>query len=419
MRVMRVVTCAIVAAGFYGCAKPAPPTEQPRQVIGITGRENATPSIASREHEVALTWSAQHESGTTDVFAAISGDDGRTFGNPIQVNGTEAQVRISGEQPPRVAIGPHVLAVVWTAKRDNLTEVRVARSTDNGRSFGASQAVHPAGLTGARGWASIAVDGQDRVHVVWLDGRNAAPMPKHEAGAPPMKHDMRQDVFTAVIDTAGHATESPVASNVCFCCKTTTVVAADGSSATAWRHIYPGSLRDIGFAMMDPSGAVRGEQVRVSEDHWELDGCPDDGPAMVMTASGAIHIVWPAVLPGEPVKGIFYASSTDGKQFTPRARMDRLTKGAAAHPQIALTASGLAVVWDELAGGVKQVMLRERAIDGGTWSEPTVFHESVAAYYPVVAATPDGMILAWTSAADPNSMIGLARVPRAVTTARR
>jgi hypothetical protein len=335
------------------------------------------------------------------------------------VNGTEAQVRLSGEQPPRVAIGPHVLAVVWTAKHDNLTEVRVARSTDHGRSFGASQAVHAPGLTGARGWASIAVDEQDRVHVVWLDGRNAAPMPKHEPGAPPMKHDMRQDVFAAVIDTSGHVSETSVASSVCFCCKTTTVVGADGSSATAWRHIYPGSLRDIGFAMMDPSGAVRGEPVRVSEDHWELDGCPDDGPAMVMTSAGAIHIVWPAVLPGEPVKGIFYATSPDGKQFSPRARMDRLTKGAAAHPQIALTPAGLAVVWDELADGVKQVMLRERGVEGGTWSEPTVFHESVAAYYPVVAATPDGMILAWTSAADPNSMIGIARVPRTVTTASR
>lgn len=419
MRVIGFVTCAIVAGGFAGCAKAPAPSEQLRQTIGITGRENATPSIASRDSEVALTWSAQQGSGTTDVFAAISSDGGRTFGSPIQVNGTEAQVRTSGEQPPRVAIGPHVLAVVWTAKRDNFTEVRVARSTDNGRSFGASQIVHPAGLTGARGWASIAVDDQDRVHVVWLDGRNAAPMPKPEPGAPAMKHDMRQDVFAAIIDATGQVSETAVASNVCFCCKTATVVGADGSSATAWRHIYPGNLRDIGFAMMDSSGALRGEQVRVGEDHWELDGCPDDGPAMVMTSAGAIHIVWPAVLPGESVKGIFYASSTDGKQFTPRTRMDRLTKGAAAHPQIALTASGLAVVWDELADGVKQVMLRERAFDVAAWSEPTVFHESAAAYYPVVAATPDGMLLAWTSAASPSSTIGLARVPRTVTTARR
>jgi len=29
------------------------------------------------------------------------------------------------------------------------------------------------------------------------------------------------------------------------------------------------------------------------------------------------------------------------------------------------------------------------------------------------------MILAWTSSADPSSMIGLARVPRTVTTVRR
>jgi thioredoxin 2 len=60
----------------------------------------------------------------------------------------------------------------------------------------------------------------------------------------------------------------------------------------AWRHIFPGSLRDIGFARFS-AGAPPPANVtptRVSQDDWKLDACPDDGPAVATDATGTLHV---------------------------------------------------------------------------------------------------------------------------------
>ena len=69
--------------------------------------------------------------------------------------------------------------------------------------------------------------------------------------------------------------------------------------------------------------------VRVSEDKWELNGCPEDGPTLAVDQAGVIHIAWATVVnDGEPQKALFYATSRDGKTFSPRARC-RLPPGDA------------------------------------------------------------------------------------------
>ena len=50
---------------------------------------------------------------------------------------------------------------------------------------------------------------------------------------------------------------------------------------------------------------------------------------------------------GQPQKAVFYASTKDGRTFTPRARLSRTDLEEAAHPQIAFASSGgVGVVWD-------------------------------------------------------------------------
>jgi len=36
--------------------------------------------------------------------------------------------------------------------------------------------------------------------------------------------------------------------------------------------------------------------VRVSEDNWKIDACPDDGPAMTIDRRGVLHITWPTLV---------------------------------------------------------------------------------------------------------------------------
>ena len=156
----------------------------------------------------------------------------------------------------------------------------------------------------------------------------------------------------------GARSEHPIAASVCFCCKTAVATAGDRVYA-AWRHIYPGSLRDIAVARSTDNGATFGDPIRVSEDGWKIDACPDDGPAMVgrwawrdLTSCGRR---WLRAI--RPRKGIFY-STLAGDAFAPRLRLDS-GESDPAHPQIAADHhTNTAIVWDERAGDTRRVVFR-------------------------------------------------------------
>ena len=157
----------------------------------------------------------------------------------------------------------------------------------------------------------------------------------------------RRRTCTTTIAPDGRVSESLIATGVCFCCKTAVAVDSRGAVYAAWRHIFPGSMRDIAFAK-SADGRRFEPLVRISEDKWELNGCPEDGPSIAVDQSGVIHIVWATLISdGELQKALFYATSRDGKTFSPRARIPTsgVTNPGHPHltltPQIALPSSGM------------------------------------------------------------------------------
>src|SRR4030095_8841412 len=104
--------------------------------------------------------------------------------------------------------------------------------------------------SGARGWESLTSGPDGAVHAVWLDGRDAERKMTEEAAHTGMAHKGQppQDVFHGTLSADGRHVDTLIATGVCFCCKTAVAVGAGGRVYAAWRHIFPGSTRDIGFA---------------------------------------------------------------------------------------------------------------------------------------------------------------------------
>ena len=213
----------------------------------------------------------------------------------------------------------------------------------------------------------------------------------------------------------GTAAPHAVTGGVCYCCKTALVEGAGGAVYAAWRHVYPGNLRDMAFTMSRDGGRTFAPPVRVSEDKWMIEGCPDDGPSMAVDARKRIHIVWPTLVTegsaAEPTIALFYAMSTDGKSFTVRQRIP--TEGLPHHPRLAIGADGvLTVAWDESASGTRRIAIARAGSDEG--GKPRFRRELLTttgpAIYPVIAVTNDGVVAAWTSGPSTSASIQVARL---------
>ena len=225
----------------------------------------------------------------------------------------------------------------------------------------------------------------------------------------------RSKLYVASLD--GAVAPRAITGGVCYCCKTALATGIDGSLFAAWRHVYPGNIRDIAFTVSRDGGRSFAAPLRVSEDKWELDGCPDDGPAMAVDAHNRVHIVWPTLVSGatpgsDPTIALFYATSTDGRGFTPRERIP--AEGMAHHPQIAIGPDGSpTVAWDEGANGACRAIIARAAADGQPRFAREVIGGLEAGVYPVVAPVRDGIVVAWTSGVGARSVVRVERVPAA------
>ena len=424
-----------VAAAALAVSVSAAPT--PTQ-LAVPGRSNATPSITSDGAVVAIAWGASTPAGATDVYAAVSTDGGRTFGSAVRVNDVDGDARLNGEQPPRVVVHQSAVTVIWTAKSVSGTRLVQARSDNGGKSFAKAISLPGGDAAGNRGWQNAAADRSGRVYAVWLDHRELASQDgavaasHHDHAASPQgsgpatsasKPDgvamaQRSKLYLGSAD--GAIAPRAITGGVCYCCKTALATSADGGVFAAWRHVYPGNIRDIAFTASRDGGETFSPPLRVSEDQWVLEGCPDDGPAMAVDAKQRIHIVWPTLITeaaaGQAANAeksqtiaLFYAMSVDGRTFTPRRRIP--TEGMPHHPQVTIGADGaLTVAWDEGANGKRRATIAQTTIDAAAAGGFTRTVLADAAVYPVITATADGTVAAWTSAPGAASVIRVERI---------
>ncbi|MGE0448086.1 MAG: sialidase family protein [Vicinamibacterales bacterium] len=409
-----------------GCGREEAPV-----TLAVDGRVNANVSMAADGPFVAAVWSAADESGATDVFSAVSTDAGRSFASPVRVNSAPGDAKVNAEQPPRLALKPRQgaapeIAVVWTTKGETGTSLLTSTSVDGGRAFGASRIVPGSDAVGNRGWESIASMPGGGFMAAWLDHRLlAAPQSSsdgehahmHEGSHAASSMSERDGVATAqlsqiyVAPVESGADAHPVAAGVCYCCKTA-IAAVSDTVLLAWRHVYAGNMRDIAFTRSNDGGRTFAPPVRISEDNWHLEGCPDDGPAMGVDAEGTIYIVWPSVIDeaAGPVKSLFLTTSTDGQHFAPRQQLP--TVGQAHHPQISVARDGaVAVVWDESGEGTRQLAAigARRAADGVVhFGEPV--RAGDVGMYPTVVWSEGRWLRAWTAGDPGHSVVRVAPV---------
>jgi hypothetical protein len=424
------LTTALLRVAILTCVRVGPThaqtTPAATQSLSVEGRTNDGVRLASSGAFVVAVWGASTGSGM-DVFSAVSRDGGVVFGAPVRVNSTPFDARVGGEQPPQVTLmarntQPPVIRVVGTAKSTDGGRLRTAVSTDGGSHFSAAVDVPGSVASGNRGWASVASVPGDGAFAMWLDHRDVPAMTHSHrtvgAGpAPPapdpVERASHSRLWVASLD--GAAAPRAIASSVCYCCKTSFAAGPDGALYGVWRHVFPGSMRDMALTVSRDAGRTFSAPVRVSADGWSFDGCPDNGPALLVDAERRVHVVWPSPADARSpnTMTLFHAVSRDGRRFSPRVQLP--TAGPAGHVNVsALAAQELLVTWDELsaAGRVIRAARATTSSAGQASFRLIELPEASLGKYPAATATPTGALLAWSQAQHGRSEIRLHRVVR-------
>ena len=270
--------------------------------------------------------------------------DGVNFSAPVRVNDLAGDATVRNENPPKVALGAQgEVYVCWASERGKWKgNIRFARSTDGGKTFSPTLTVNSdgAGEPAGHAFQSIAVDKQGRVYVAWIDERDKR------------KEDRGAEIWLSVSADRGKSfsRDHRILTDVCECCRTNLQIDAAGNLYLSYR-VVPRSgpmYRDIIIARSRDGGKTFA-RTAVSEDRWEINGCPVAGPSFSLNSRGAITVVW--FMGGGERPGLYYATSTDnGKTFTPRSLLDPQQKiGKRAHTA-GFADGAVFVAWDDADG---------------------------------------------------------------------
>ncbi|MEP6606766.1 MAG: sialidase family protein [Nitrosospira sp.] len=315
--------------------------------------------------------------GKKKVYVDHSADFGKSFSAPVLVNVQPQRIKADSENRPAIAAdGKGNVYVTYPAEGEQPTAVYASISRNSGESFSIPKPIsdHAGEANSLNG--TLKLDPSGRAYVVWLDERD--------------RKDWREpgnSIYYAVLD--GQWRNEKAASDLCECCRLAVDFDTDGTPVLLARFIYPVRIRDHGLAWR-VDGAWTSQ--RVTFDEWQLEACPDHGPALSIGSDRIHHITW--FTEGSAHQGLFYAHSDNG-QFTPPISFGNPQR-MPGHPVILSQGQHIFLGWKEFDGVNVHIMVKHSQDAGKTWSQAiSVASSSKANDNPVLLTNGKRVFLSW------------------------
>lgn len=340
------------------------------------------------------------------VLLARSTDTGKTFGASVSLTPAPVDGDWGPDSRPQLAVTPQGrIVATWAIFQDRRFNGRVffTSSNDGGATFAAPQPI-TSDATSQR-FQSVAVDSNGKVFTAWLDKRNVAAATK--AGRPYAGAAL---AFAWTDGTSLSIGETRFAvDNTCECCRLGLAFAGPGKPAVIFRNIFPGSMRDhavITFRDAGTPGPVR----RVSNDNWKTEACPHHGPSLAIAPDGSYHAAW--FTQGSARQGLFYAraDNADGIFSPPRALGQPNRQPA--RPYVLAAGDAIHLVWKEFDGTKAQVRWQVSRDSGKTFTAPRTIAETAdASDHPLLVARGTTAYLSWLTRLEGYRLIALEETP--------
>lgn len=396
---MRISVIGLLGVPLLACS-PGPRFDSV-QTVASHRAENPTIAADPRSGVVFVAWVGMETDSSWNVYLARM-DSAGAFRAPVRVNDRSGDVSVATQNPAQVVVGSDgTVYVGWVSNRapahSPVTDVgvRLARSTDGGATFSASSTlrVDPGSRSLANMYYDLAPAPDGSLYASWLDLHYYTDsLAAHEAHHIPESvpvPETRVDFRVARSTDGGRsfAGKTILDSSSCICCRTAITVGSDDALHALWRHVFPGDVRDFLSTRSTDGAATFATPVRVHDDHWVLNGCPDIGPDIAIDGRGTVHAAWYTGAPGR--QGLWHAISSDnGAHFEEPTAL--LTDRYVPPSEVKLATLGEAVwaVWEDKR--ITPGRIRFALVPGG--SATTLG----AGEFPTIASGAGVIAVAWS-----------------------
>lgn len=250
--------------------------------------------------------------------------------------------------------------------------------------------LHDDGTKSEHGFVSM-LPWEDGFFATWLDGRNTGGGHHgHEdhggAGAMTLRG--------AFIGPDGAITgDTELDARICDCCQTAATLTSSGI-VVAYRDRTQEEIRDISIVRYTEETGWS-EPVDVSQDHWNIAGCPVNGPSL-SSWNDQVALAWFSAAQGEGK--VFLKTSMDGGiSFGDSVRLDDGLAYGRVDVQW-VDANRVAVLWMEPQGEADVLRIKILQTDGTVLLEQDIstMDASRASGFPQLELFEDHLYVCWT-----------------------
>jgi hypothetical protein len=367
-----LLTCGCAQRAGQGSSgtSAASPSANKGQAVRVSSEDAdaAEPaSAAGPDGSIYVAWVEHRSNGEADVMLAHLDSAGRMGGTPVRLNSEAGRATAWRGDPPTVALSQNgVVYVAWTARVESAhaDDLYLSVSHDGGQNFASPVKVNDDQEPAVHGMHSLAIAHDGRIYIAWLDERNIS-QPQHSGKAEGHHMESNRELFMAYSTDEGHSfsTNQRVATDVCPCCKTALAIGPDNRLYVSWRQVLPGDFRHIAVATSSDGRKAFSQPVIVSDDRWQIAGCPVSGPSLAVGADGVLRVLWYSEgRAGET--GLYWSESSDGaRTFAPRRLF---SGGQVSGTPVLLNDKGntFTAVWGEGGSGPSHLVTARLDVEG-------------------------------------------------------
>jgi len=344
------------------------------------------PNLTETDRGLAIVWYEQIINGYAIKWSEFNG---RSWSKPIIVTSEKEYFVNWADFPSIFYNGKNHFVVHWLEKNGDGTYdyvVKVSQSFDRGKSWSSPIIPHTDKKLGEHGFVSFFNASNNKVGLVWLDGRN---MMGEDDG-----HGYGQmNLYSTTIDKDGILGQEILLDNrVCECCPTS-AVNIQNDILVAYRDRTLDEIRNINIVRWNNSSWQTPKTLH--NDNWKIAGCPVNGPKLAVRENN-IAAVWYTTPEENPI--IYLSFSKDGGNiFDSPIRIDN-GNPIGRVDCIWLDNDRVLVSWMEMGKKSTNILFSVVSMENDN-STPIIVTRILperSSGHPVISRYRDSIFLAWT-----------------------